>query len=127
MTAAAAAPATDWACSGPPESMSARSWARVFCVPVAFSFAEMSRQQPDAGGIAHFVKRAFGRRASVVAGYLFFFSIPFGAPATAVIGGNYIAHAVGGGPDTAVLAAAVILLSAFASNAVGIRVSSRMQ
>lgn len=110
-----------------PASLLAWAVLLVFCVPVAFSFAEMSRQQPDAGGIAHFVKRAFGRRASVVAGYLFYFSIPFGAPATAVIGGNYIAHAVGGGRDTAVLAAAVILLAAFASNAVGIRVSSRMQ
>ena len=110
-----------------PASLLAWAVLLVFCIPVAFSFAEMSRQQPDAGGIAHFVKRAFGRRASVVAGYLFYFSIPFGAPATAVIGGNYIAHAVGGGRETAVLAAAVILLAAFASNAVGIRVSSRMQ
>jgi amino acid efflux transporter len=110
-----------------PASLLAWAVLLVFCIPVAFSFAEMSRQQPDAGGIAHFVKRAFGRRASVVAGYLFYFSIPFGAPATAVIGGNYIAHAVGGGREAAVLAAAVILLAAFASNAVGIRVSSRMQ
>ena len=110
-----------------PASLLAWALLLVFCTPVAFSFAEMSRQQPDAGGIAHFVKRAFGRRASVVAGYLFYFSIPFGAPATAVIGGNYIAHALGGGRETAVLAAAVILLAAFASNAVGIRVSSRIQ
>ena len=80
-----------------PASLLAWAVLLVFCTPVAFSFAEMSRQQPDAGGIAHFVTRAFGRRASVVAGYLFYFAIPFGAPATAVIGGNYIAHAVGGG------------------------------
>lgn len=110
-----------------PASLLAWALLLVFCIPVAFSFAEMSRQQPDAGGIAHFVKRAFGRRASVVAGYLFYFSIPCGAPATAVIGGNYIAHALGGGRETAVLAAAVILLAAFVSNAVGIRVSSRIQ
>jgi amino acid efflux transporter len=79
-----------------PASLLAWAALLVFSTPVAFSFAEMSRQEPDAGGIAHFVTRAFGRRASVVAGYLFYFAIPFGAPATAVIGGNYIANAAGG-------------------------------
>ncbi|MET1064672.1 MAG: amino acid permease [Arthrobacter sp.] len=110
-----------------PASLLAWTLLLVFCIPVAFSFAEMSRQQPDAGGIAHFVTRAYGRRAAAVAGYLFYFAIPFGAPATAVIGGNYIAHAVGGGRSTALLAAALLLAAAFASNAVGIRMSSAIQ
>jgi amino acid transporter len=110
-----------------PASLLAWALLLVFCTPVAFSFAEMSRQQPDAGGIAHFVTRAYGRRASAVAGYLFYFAIPFGAPATAVIGGNYIAHAVGGGRATALVAAALLLAAAFASNAVGIRMSSGIQ
>ncbi|MET1021700.1 MAG: APC family permease [Arthrobacter sp.] len=110
-----------------PASLLAWSLLLVFCTPVAFSFAEMSRQQPDAGGIAHFVTRAYGRRASAVAGYLFYFAIPFGAPATAVIGGNYISHALGGGRTTALAAAALLLAAAFASNAVGIRMSSGIQ
>lgn len=110
-----------------PASLLAWALLLVFCTPVAFSFAEMSRQQPDAGGIAHFVTRAYGRRASAVAGYLFYFAIPFGAPATAVIGGNYIAHALGGGRETALLAAALLLGAAFAANAVGIRMSSGIQ
>ena len=110
-----------------PASLLAWALLLVFCTPVAFSFAEMSRQQPDAGGIAHFVTRAYGRRASAVAGYLFYFAIPFGAPATAVIGGNYIAHALGGGRGTALVAAALLLAAAFASNAVGIRMSSGIQ
>ncbi len=110
-----------------PASLLAWAALLVFCTPVAFSFAEMSRQEPDAGGIAHFVTRAFGRRASVVAGYLFYFAIPFGAPATAVIGGNYIANALGGGHGTALVAAALLLAAGFASNAVGIKLSSRLQ
>ena len=110
-----------------PASILAWALLLVFCTPVAFSFAEMSRQQPDAGGIATFVTRAFGQRASVVAGYLFYFAIPFGAPATAVIGGEYIAHAMGGGRETALIAAGVILAAGFLSNAVGIRVSSKLQ
>ena len=110
-----------------PASLLAWTLLLVFCTPVAFSFAEMSRQQPDAGGIAHFVTRAYGRRASAVAGYLFYFAIPFGAPATAVIGGNYIAHALGGGRGTALLAAALLLAAAFGCNAVGIRMSSGIQ
>ena len=110
-----------------PASILAWALLLVFCTPVAFSFAEMSRQQPDAGGIATFVTRAFGQRASVVAGYLFYFAIPFGAPATAVIGGEYIAHAMGGGRETALIAAGAILAAGFAANAVGIRVSSKLQ
>ncbi|WP_232082937.1 APC family permease [Arthrobacter sp. SO5] len=110
-----------------PASLLAWGLLLVFCTPVAFGFAEMSRQQPDAGRIAHFVTRAYGPRASAVAGYLFYFAIPFGAPATAVIGGNYIAHALGGGRETALLAAALLLAAAFASNAVGIRMSSGIQ
>ncbi len=110
-----------------PASLLAWALLLVFCTPVAFSFAEMSRQQPDAGGIAHFVTRAYGRRASAVAGYLFYFAIPFGAPATAVIGGNYIAHALGGGRGTALVAAALLLAAAFAGNAAGIRMSSGIQ
>ncbi|MET3368257.1 UNVERIFIED_CONTAM: amino acid efflux transporter [Jeotgalibacillus campisalis] len=110
-----------------PASLLAWGLLLLFCTPVAFSFAEMSRQQPDAGGIATFVTRAFGQRASVVAGYLFYFAIPFGAPATAVIGGEYIAHAAGGGHETALLAAGLILAAGFVSNAVGIRVSSKLQ
>lgn len=110
-----------------PASLLAWTLLLVFCIPVAFSFAEMSRQQPDAGGIAHFVARAHGRRASAVAGYLFYFAVPFGAPATAVIGGNYIAHALGGGRGTALVAAGLLLAAAFASNAVGIRMSSGIQ
>lgn len=110
-----------------PASILAWALLLVFCTPVALSFAEMSRQQPDAGGIATFVTRAFGQRASVVAGYLFYFAIPFGAPATAVIGGEYIAHAMGGGRETALIAAGVILAAGFLSNAVGIRVSSKLQ
>lgn len=110
-----------------PASLLAWALLLVFCTPVAFSFAEMSRQQPDAGGIATFVTRAFGKRASVVAGYLFYFAIPFGAPATAVIGGDYIAHALGGGRETALIAGGAILAAGFLSNAVGIRVSSKLQ
>lgn len=110
-----------------PASLLAWALLLVFCTPVAFSFAEMSRQQPDAGGIATFVTRAFGRRASVVAGYLFYFAIPFGAPATAVIGGEYIAHAMGGGRESALIAAGLILAAGFASNAVGIHISSKLQ
>ena len=110
-----------------PASLLAWALLLVFCTPVAFSFAEMSRQQPDAGGIAHFVTRAYGRRASAVAGYLFYFAIPFGAPAAAVNGGSYIAHALGGGRGTALAAAGLLPTVAFAGNAVGIRMSSGIQ
>lgn len=99
----------------------------LFCVPVAISFAALGSRYPDNGGVATFVAKAFGPRASRAVGYWFYFALPAGAPATAYVGGQYVAHTIGGGGRTTLLVAAVLLLAAFASNTVGLRVSGRVQ
>ncbi|GAA0363419.1 amino acid permease [Actinoallomurus spadix] len=99
----------------------------LFCVPVATTFAALGARYPDSGGVATFVSQAFGPRASAAVGYWFYFALPAGAPATAYVGGQYVAHALGGGQRTALTVAAVLLLAAFGSNAVGLKVSGRVQ
>jgi amino acid efflux transporter len=99
----------------------------LFCVPVATSFAALGARYPDSGGVATFVSRAFGSRASAAVGYWFYFALPAGAPATAYVGGQYVAHALGGGQRTVLTVAAILLLAAFGSNAVGLKVSGRVQ
>jgi amino acid efflux transporter len=96
-------------------------------VPIAASFAALGARYPDGGGVATFVSKAFGRRASAVVGYWFYFALPAGAPATAFVGGQYVASALGGGQREAVVVAAVLLTAGFATNAVGLRLSGRAQ
>ncbi|NJP66144.1 APC family permease [Streptomyces spiramenti] len=99
----------------------------LFCVPVAFTFAALGARYPDSGGVATFVAKAFGQRASGAVGYWFYFALPAGAPATAYVGGQYVAHTLGAGQTAALLVAAVLLLAAFGSNMVGLRLSGRLQ
>lgn len=99
----------------------------LFCVPVATTFAALSARYPDAGGVATFVSKAFGARASGAVGYWFYFALPAGAPATAYVGAQYTAHALGADQDVTLMVAAGLLLAAFGSNAVGLRLSGRVQ
>lgn len=99
----------------------------LFCVPVATSFAALGARYPDSGGVATFVSKAFGPRASGAVGYWFYFALPAGAPATAYVGGQYVAHTLGGGEHMTLMVAAVLLLAAFGSNTVGLRLSGRIQ
>lgn len=110
-----------------PASILAWALLLVFCVPVAVSFAAMGKRFPDGGGIATFVSKAFGARASAVVGYWFYFALPAGAPATAYVGGQYVSHALGGDQRTTLIVAAVLLAAAFATNAIGLQVSARVQ
>lgn len=99
----------------------------LFCVPVATSFAALGARYPDSGGVATFVAKAFGPRASGAVGYWFYFALPAGAPVTAYVGGQYVAHALGGGQAMTLSVAAVLLLAAFTSNTFGLRISGRLQ
>jgi amino acid efflux transporter len=88
-------------------------------IPIAATFAAMGARYPDGGGVATFVSKAFGRRASAVVGYWFYFALPAGAPATAFVGGQYVASALGGDQREAVVVAAVLITAGFATNALG--------
>ncbi|MDQ1740569.1 MAG: amino acid efflux transporter, partial [Pseudonocardiales bacterium] len=110
-----------------PASVLAWGLLLLLCVPVAATFAALGSRYPDAGGIATFVYKAFGRRASAVVGYWFYFAWPVGGPATAYVGGLYIADALGGGQRAAIAATAVLLAAAFTTNALGLKVSARIQ
>ncbi|MFD5317058.1 APC family permease [Streptomyces sp. NPDC127098] len=110
-----------------PASVLAWALLLLFCVPVAASFAAMSTHHPDGGGVATFVSKAYGHRASAMVGYWFYFALPAGAPVTAYVGGQYVADAVGGGQGAALGFAGCLLAAAFGTNAVGLRVSGRVQ
>lgn len=89
-------------------------WAWLVCIiaaiPLLLVFVILGGRHPDAGGIAHFVKLAFGGAGYVVASLIFLGAVAFGLPAIALTAGHYITAITGGAP--AVIAAAIVILAA---------------
>lgn len=96
-------------------------------VPLATTFAALGARYPDAGGVATYVRTAFGPSAAAAVGWCFYFAVPAGAPAAAMFAGGYVAAAFGGGTTTTVATACALLVLVTAANAMGLRVSGRLQ
>ena len=105
------------------------AWAALvlLSVPLAMTFAALGAQYPDAGGVSTYVRRAFGHRLATVVGWTFFFAVPVGAPAAGFMAGAYVAAAVGGGTTTVLLTTAGLIAAVTVMNALGLRVSGRVQ
>ncbi|WP_236572975.1 APC family permease [Streptomyces sp. GS7] len=97
------------------------------CVPVAASFAALGARFPDGGGVATYVHRAIGPRAAAVVGWWFYGAVPIGVVSAAWIGGKYVADAVGWGDAGAAAVGGAVLVGSLVSNAVGLRMSGRVQ
>lgn len=96
-------------------------------VPLAGTFAALAARYPDAGGVSHYVRLAFGSRAAAVVGWCFYLAIPTGAPAAALFAGAYVAAAVGGGRLTSFLTAATLMGVVLVMNLFGVRLTGRVQ
>jgi amino acid efflux transporter len=95
--------------------------------PLAIAFAALGVRHPEAGGTAAYAREAFGARAAGVTGWWFLAGVVIGAPAVALIGGFYVAELIGAGREGAVAAAAAMMATVMATNAVGLRTSARLQ
>ncbi|MFT3969116.1 MAG: amino acid permease [Micropruina sp.] len=96
-------------------------------VPLAGTFAALGARYPDAGGVATYVRRAFGDRAAAMIGWCFYTAVPAAAPAAAMMAGRYVADAVGGGRTTEIGTASVLIVIVWGLNAVGLRLSGPVQ
>jgi amino acid efflux transporter len=99
----------------------------VLSAPLAATFAALGARHPDAGGVSTYARLAFGRHASAVVGWCFYFVLPPGAAAAALFGGAYVSAAAGGGARTTALTAAGLMVAVTASNWLGVRVAGRVQ
>src|SRR5690606_14433164 len=54
-------------------------------LPVAFTFAELGRRYPHAGGAPHLIGLAFGARSERVIALLFLAVLPVGLPAALIV------------------------------------------
>jgi amino acid efflux transporter len=95
--------------------------------PLAIAFAALGVRHPEAGGTAAYAREAFGARAAGVTGWWFLAGVVIGAPAVALIGGFYVAELTGAGREGAVAAAAAMMATVMATNAVGLRTSAKLQ
>jgi amino acid efflux transporter len=96
-------------------------------VPLALTYAALSRDRPDAAGFSGAVERAFGARWGGAAGWIFLAQVPTGTVVAALIAGRYAAAVVGGGRETSFALGSGLVALAFVLNAAGLRVSARAQ
>ena len=89
-------------------------WAWLVCaiaaLPLLLVFVILGGRHPDAGGIAHFVKLAFGEHGYIAASLIFLGAVAFGLPAIALTAGHYITTITGGPP--AAFASGIVILAA---------------
>ena len=105
------------------------AWAALvgLSIPMALTYAALSRQRPDAAGFSDAIERAFGPRLGAVAGWIFLAQVPTGYVVASLIAGGSAASALGLGRDAAFVLAAGLLASAFGINAMGLRVGATAQ
>jgi amino acid efflux transporter len=105
------------------------SWAilSVASYPFAYTFATLSARKPDSGGIYSFAKEGFGPRVSTVTAWLFVAWVVMGAPAITLAAGSYLAYAFPMSRESVFLVALAMLITAYAINFRGIRLSGRVQ
>ncbi len=105
------------------------AWAGLLAlsIPLAATFAALGTRQPEAGGTAAYVRKAFGRRAGAATGWWFLGGVVIGAPAVALVGGFYVAELLGAGRGPAVAAAAAMIAIVLATNAASLHTTARLQ
>lgn len=110
-----------------PASLVSWMFACAMGVPLAIMFARLATSYPDAGGVATYVRTAFGSAVGGVTGWLYFVAGSVGQTIVPLTGGYYVAHAWHLGAGWAYLVAAVILAVATAANLAGLKAGARVQ
>lgn len=96
-------------------------------IPLALTLGRLASEQPDAGGIAAYARRAFGEKAGAVTGTLFLGTVPIGGPICALIGANYLSALFALNSYQVVVVAAAMLIMAVIFNYRGIQLSGKIQ
>ncbi len=96
-------------------------------VPMALTMGLLSVRLPHAGGVAHFVSRAFNPRAGSLVGYYFLASAIVAVPVIALTGAGYACHAFGLGDAARIPVAALILGIGLISTYRGMTLTGQVQ
>ncbi|POB09076.1 APC family permease [Sulfobacillus sp. hq2] len=103
------------------------AWLTMAClaIPTAWTFGRLGTRYPDAGGIASYVRAAFGDRAGRMVGILYLGTVPVAAPAAALIGAGYMGALLHWSNGAIVLLAAALLVTALVINLLGVEWSGK--
>ncbi len=96
-------------------------------VPMAITMGLLSARHPNAGGVSHFVRLAYGDRYGNWVGWFFLLSVPIGAPILSVTGAKYVAVLLHWSDWQVFALAASILLAVLVMNVIGLQVAGRVQ
>lgn len=99
----------------------------VLSIPLALTYAALSRDRPDAAGFSGMVERAFGPRWGAVAGWIFLAQVPTGYVIAVLIAGEYAASVIGGAREASFALGGGLIVLAYVLNASGLRISARAQ
>ncbi|MFZ4451088.1 APC family permease [Salibacterium aidingense] len=104
------------------------SWLIVILIsfPLAYSFASLARQYPNAGGAATFVRQSFGYHLGNIVGWFYFVTAAVGQTIVSLTGAFYISQAFGFSHVETTLIAVFILVIAGISNYYGVNVSGKV-
>ncbi|GMA52544.1 hypothetical protein GCM10025857_39010 [Alicyclobacillus contaminans] len=64
-------------------------------VPLAYTFASLARDYPNAAGVSWFAERAFGKLVGALIGWFYVAAAAVGQFIVALTGGSYVAYAFG--------------------------------
>lgn len=99
----------------------------ILVLPMALVMGWLAALHPHAGGVAHYVGKAFGKRTGTLVGWFFLMSVVIGAPVNALTGANYLATTLGVQGIGVVWIAAGMILFALIMNYYGMKVSGQIQ
>ncbi|QKY71365.1 APC family permease [Lentibacillus sp. CBA3610] len=104
------------------------SWLIVIMIsfPLAYSFACLAREYPDAGGVATFVRYSFGEHSGNIVGWFYFVTAAVGQTIVALTGAYYLGNAFDFSQIQITFAALLMLVIAGITNYYGIRVSGKI-
>lgn len=104
------------------------SWLVVIILsfPLAYTFACLSREYPDSGGTATFVRLSFGYHLGNMVGWFYFVCAAVGQTIVSLTGAYYVVNAINLSPTYTILVAFIILLIGGATNYYGLRVSGKV-
>jgi amino acid efflux transporter len=109
-----------------PASLLAWVFMVLLSFPLAYTFATLSRNYPDAGGAATFVRLAFGKDLGNLVGWFYFITAAVGQIIVSLTGATYIGNAFNLTNTEISLVATAILMIGGISNHYGLRVSGRV-
>ncbi|WP_368901786.1 APC family permease [Oceanobacillus oncorhynchi] len=98
----------------------------IISFPLAYSFACLAREYPDAGGAATFVRNSFGKHLGNIVGWFYFVTAAVGQTIVALTGAYYLGNALDFSPTQISFFALFILVIAGLTNYFGIQVSGKI-